>query len=167
MKELIPLDTFYDSRYFRSRTEARWAVFFNSLGWAYDYELEGYELKSGFYLPDLYFKDINVWAEVKPFELTDSELQKCKDLSLKMNSNECGIDVMLLEGTPGYKTIRTISNGQFSFNVIPVDPTHRSYPFYTSDKFDYKNTSLSQTRSAIIDALSIRFEFEWKERKNG
>ncbi len=32
---------------FRSRQEARWAVFFNSMGVPWEYEKEGYELSSG------------------------------------------------------------------------------------------------------------------------
>lgn len=46
------IETAYGGYLFRSRLEARWAVFFDSLGLQWDYEPEGFELKSGRYLPD-------------------------------------------------------------------------------------------------------------------
>lgn len=50
---LKAIETRYDGRFFRSRAEARWAVFFNRLGIAYEYEPEGFSLPDGRgYLPD-------------------------------------------------------------------------------------------------------------------
>jgi len=54
------IETFYDGYYFRSRLEARWAVFFNALDIDYEYEKEGFEFEVGrrylsdFWLPELY-----------------------------------------------------------------------------------------------------------------
>jgi len=56
--------------YFRSRLEARWATFFNTMGWSWEYEPEGFELESGRYLPDFKVQESNhvlTWFEVKPF----------------------------------------------------------------------------------------------------
>lgn len=51
---------------FRSRLEARWAVFFDAVGVKYQYEPEGYVLSDGTrYLPDFYLPDIKMWVEVK------------------------------------------------------------------------------------------------------
>ena len=48
-----PKETIYNGYRFRSRLEARWAVFFDSLGVKYEYEPEGFELPGlGGYLPD-------------------------------------------------------------------------------------------------------------------
>lgn len=48
-----PIQTFYDGHWFRSRAEAKWAVFFNEVGCPYQYEPEGYEMDGGVrYLPD-------------------------------------------------------------------------------------------------------------------
>lgn len=61
-----PIETYYNGYRFRSRLEARWAVFFDSLGIKYEYEPEGFELEDGtWYLPDFYLKDFNTWVEVK------------------------------------------------------------------------------------------------------
>lgn len=53
MKEIKAKETEYNGYLFRSRLEARWAVFFDALGVEYEYEPEGFELPSGKgYLPD-------------------------------------------------------------------------------------------------------------------
>jgi hypothetical protein len=62
------IETYYSGYHFRSRLEARWAVFFNTLGVRFEYEKEGYELGAvGKYLPDFYLPDISdgLWVEVK------------------------------------------------------------------------------------------------------
>ncbi len=41
------IQTTYDGVLFRSRTEARWALFFNRLNIPWFYEYEGFELPSG------------------------------------------------------------------------------------------------------------------------
>ena len=46
------IETRYKGYRFRSRLEARWAVFFDALGLKWEYESEGFELPSGRYLPD-------------------------------------------------------------------------------------------------------------------
>ena len=38
------IETTYAGHRFRSRLEARWAVFFDALGWSWKYEQEGYEI---------------------------------------------------------------------------------------------------------------------------
>ena len=58
---------------FRSRLEARWAVFFTTAGFIWEYEPEGAALPSGNYLCD--FKvtgpnGVQVWVEVKPVSNT-------------------------------------------------------------------------------------------------
>lgn len=57
MADLKPIETFYNGFRFRSRLEARWAVFFDALGVRYEYEPEGFELPNGkYYLPDFRVK---------------------------------------------------------------------------------------------------------------
>jgi len=53
------IETIYNGYKFRSRLEARWAVFFDSAGIRYEYEPEGYDLgDAGYYLPDFWLPDI-------------------------------------------------------------------------------------------------------------
>lgn len=163
MKELIPIDTEYKGLYFRSRLEARWAVFFDAIKWKWEYEFQDYVLPSGRYLPDFYFPDINCYGEVKPFELTNIELKKCCELSEIINDNIHKIDVILFEGTPHYDKLRTVSGGVFGMDVtmMPVGDTY--YPFYFSDQTKFV---CSESHRAITKARQARFEFEWKEKYN-
>jgi hypothetical protein len=69
--EIKPIETVYNGYRFRSRLEARWAVFFDTLGIKYEYEKEGYEIKdrcsckTWYYLPDFYLPETKTWVEVK------------------------------------------------------------------------------------------------------
>lgn len=60
------IDTEYKGYLFRSRLEARWAVFFDAMGIKYEYEPEGIVLSDGTgYLPDFYLPKFNCYFEVK------------------------------------------------------------------------------------------------------
>lgn len=53
MEKIKPIQTEYKGYLFRSRLEARWAVFFDACGVDWEYEPEGYDLGNGLmYLPD-------------------------------------------------------------------------------------------------------------------
>lgn len=61
-----PIETIYKGYRFRSRLEARWAVFFDHLRIRYEYEPEGYEMDDGTrYLPDFYLPEFGYYVEVK------------------------------------------------------------------------------------------------------
>lgn len=61
-----PIPTFYNGYYFRSRLEARWAVFFDTANIEYQYEVEGYQTEYGEkYLPDFFLPKTQTWVEVK------------------------------------------------------------------------------------------------------
>lgn len=67
MNEIRPIETEYKGYRFRSRLEARWAVFFDTLGIPYEYEPEGFELGDGVrYLPDFWLPTWDAWVEIKP-----------------------------------------------------------------------------------------------------
>lgn len=60
------IETTYAGCRFRSRLEARWAVFFDHFGLTWQYEPEGFELaERRRYLPDFYLPALDVWVEVK------------------------------------------------------------------------------------------------------
>jgi hypothetical protein len=59
------IETKYKGYRFRSRLEARWAVFFDALGIEWEYEKEGFTNGKDFYLPDFYLPHHKVWVEVK------------------------------------------------------------------------------------------------------
>ena len=54
------IETKYNGFRFRSRLEARWAIFFDSIGLKYEYEIEGFEMNGIRYLPDFYLSLIHI-----------------------------------------------------------------------------------------------------------
>ena len=80
------LETSYRGHRFRSRLEARWAVFFDAIGWAWEYEPQGYALRGGLcYLPD-FLVEGDYFVEVKPALPTDEEKTKALRLAKGLNS---------------------------------------------------------------------------------
>ena len=64
--EIKAIETVYGGYRFRSRLEARWAVFFDALGIKYEYEKEGFDLgELGWYLPDFFLPESRWFIEVK------------------------------------------------------------------------------------------------------
>jgi hypothetical protein len=57
--------TWYGLTRFRSRLEAKWAIFYDAVGLRWIYEPEGYDLENTWYLIDFHFPDVNHWAEIK------------------------------------------------------------------------------------------------------
>ena len=89
---------------FRSRLEARWAVFFDQLAIAWVYEPEGYVLSDGRrYLPDFHLPDCATWVEVKGHEAAlDRQLMltAARDLPVHSGRGEAGPLLMVLGPVP-------------------------------------------------------------------
>jgi hypothetical protein len=62
------IETRYAGCRFRSRLEARWAVFFTRSGIAWQYEPQGFLIAGRPYLPDFLLTDCGTWVEVKGAE---------------------------------------------------------------------------------------------------
>lgn len=61
------IETEYKGYKFRSRLEARWAVFFDAAGIKWEYEPEGFVMSDGTkYLPDFYLPEYDWYVEIKP-----------------------------------------------------------------------------------------------------
>ena len=65
------IETEYGGIRFRSRLEARWAVFFDAQKWRWEYEPEGYAIGGVRYLPDFWMPTLDQFWEVKPESLID------------------------------------------------------------------------------------------------
>lgn len=95
MSSIQPIETRYNGYRFRSRLEARWAVFFDTLGVRYEYEKEGYELgELGYYLPDFWLPVQQLWVEIKGKAPTDEEVQRL----LKLAGSVQWCDAILFSG---------------------------------------------------------------------
>lgn len=91
-----PIPTTYEGVKYRSRVEARWAVFFAEMEWTATYEQEGFDLNGVWYLPDFWLKDFGIFVEIKSESPTAEEITKCELLA-----TASGKRVWLLAGSPG------------------------------------------------------------------
>lgn len=80
---MIKFETKYKGYRFRSRLEARWAVFFDAMGIKYKYEEYGFEESVGVdgdekyrWLPDFYLPDSATWVEVKGGRPSAKDIEK-------------------------------------------------------------------------------------------
>jgi hypothetical protein len=62
------IETTYAGYKFRSRLEARWAVFFDEFAIPWRYEVEGFIIEGRRYLPDFLLPECGTWIEVKGAE---------------------------------------------------------------------------------------------------
>lgn len=76
------LPTEFQGISYRSRAEARWAVFFTTHRIPFDYEAEGFEMGGMRYLPDFWLPIGKVWFEVKPDAPSGIELEKARRLAV-------------------------------------------------------------------------------------
>jgi len=90
-----PIQTVYKGYRFRSRLEARWAVFLDALNAEWSYETEGFDLSGTWYLPDFWVKDWNTWLEIKGPSPSEEEKNKCQLLAMSS-----GKKVLLISGEP-------------------------------------------------------------------
>ncbi len=61
------LPTEYLGYIFRSRLEARWAVFLTALEITWQYEAEGLDIDGTWYLPDFQLPELELLLEIKPY----------------------------------------------------------------------------------------------------
>lgn len=99
--EIKAIETRYKGYRFRSRLEARWAVYFDAIGCPWEYEPQGYHLGGGIsYLPDfrlLWPGQLPLWAKVKPAPFSTDELERTWRLAA-----HTGEGVLHLVGPPAF-----------------------------------------------------------------
>jgi len=84
-----PIPTSFDGYTFRSRLEARWAVFFKLRRIQYKHEHQGFRLKGGlWYLPDFFLPEHPCFIEIKPDSILDNPEEQEKLAALLHIWNE-------------------------------------------------------------------------------
>ncbi len=87
----------YDGHDFRSRLEARYAIFFRWVNIPYEYEPRVVHLRPGLnYLPDFWLPDQRMWLEVKGPSPNQAEMEKGRLLH-----KVTGQAVVIFAGNPG------------------------------------------------------------------
>lgn len=113
------LPTEYRGITYRSRTEARWALFLDELRVPYAYEVESFDLGGDWYLPDFWLPTPGVWIEVKGVAPTDREIRVAKALS---RASRC--PVLIAVGPPATEEtygLLLFRNGEQVENVAFAD----------------------------------------------
>lgn len=92
---------------YRSRHEARWAVFMTELGLPFVYEPEGYKLKAGWYLPDFWLADLGLFIEIKPLgfnkDLSSKEYAKLESQATEL-ALVTDVDLICICGNPHFRS---------------------------------------------------------------
>lgn len=185
---LKAIETVYKEYKFRSRLEARWAVFFDTLGVKWEYETEGFQFADGTrYLPDFWLPDWKVWVEIKGDAPSETDAVKIKNLTL-----EGAAPVLVGVGLPGilpmelhYRILNQGSRHYYHTPCIPsfgefrdrggriyVDIAHSGEEYnYPDSQFWFKECSIdypedfehlwdcANVRDAAVAAKQSRFEF--------
>ena len=89
------INTRHNGNYYRSRLEARWAVYFETLKIKFDYEFEGFTTSNHNYLPDFYFPKFGFYGEVKREGFGDEDVERWTEFA-----RESKCPLVVFEGTP-------------------------------------------------------------------
>lgn len=142
MSELKAIQTEYRGYLFRSRLEARWAVFFDACKVLWEYEPEGYDLGDGlYYLPDFLLHGVegraggDLYVEVKGC-MNDKDAEKInrfvnlgkKDPSLFGKSKTA---TLVVGDIPRGYDMDEITNyvGWYAYNAYPEEKFWWPYPY--------------------------------------
>lgn len=94
-KEIRPIETKYNGYRFRSRLEARWAIFFGAVGLDYQYEVEGFKMGDMEYLPDFYIPSIDRWFEIKGKPMSIEEIKKCEQFCYRTDNKNIKFSILI------------------------------------------------------------------------
>lgn len=127
------IETDYNGYRFRSRIEARWAIFFDACGLVWNYESEGFKLRNdNWFLPDFEILNLRnknndrVWVEVKVTPL-EEDLEKIKEFAFDENGKN-QIPILVLKYMPkSFKNKEDLkwmcdeSKGTYFYNFVTIN----------------------------------------------
>lgn len=151
------IETHYKGYRFRSRLEARWAVFFDYMDWEWEYEKEGFVLPAGYYLPDFWIETVKMWVEVKPQALNPVEKKMAMELAWESGFAVLCLDTPKPENLPYFGFEKGILGGGYEFCLTNYHnypkKEHRLYAAPSECEYWWEDT-----QNAVNAALSARFE---------
>jgi len=117
LNEIKAKPTNYKNVLFRSRLEAKWAIFFDELGIKWEYEPEYGDVEFGGFLiqykPDFYLPDYDLWIEVKAKslrQLSDGEIRKIVGWA------KAYLEILVLSGEPRIPRENTKAHYLYTYN---------------------------------------------------
>jgi hypothetical protein len=178
VQSFAPIPTRFKGCHFRSRLEARWAVFFDHMQIAWEYEPEGFTLPDGtMYLPEFLLPELTdvqnhspVWVEVKkPGGDIRKTVEFCRALwqeFVHTDALDC-TRVLILDGSPS----RLPLDGFNLWGNATCGGTHRAFDekyltthphpfrFLSFYEEEFNSTSaINKVSVAVNAARSARFE---------
>lgn len=157
-----PIETVYNGYRFRSRLEARWAVFFDALDIHYQYELEGWNLSDEWYLPDFYLPDWNTWVEIKPKLPSGEEFRKILKLQqglIELNDKEFPITskCMFICGYPGLPLIKfNETNWKFRSGYVILKSTSFKQDVFKDDELETFQVDIETSKKQNKNSSSTK-----------
>lgn len=151
--EFHSLKADYNGITYRSRLEARWAMFFDLTKTPFLYEPEGFSLNRIRYLPDFYLPHLGYWVEVKGKPPTEEE--KHKGFLLTQATRK---PIIFLSGHMGFN--HNHQNGSYvhAYKMEVIYGFNRPHPQYDSDSQNWTfmilfgNGIVSERKSRINNA---------------
>lgn len=164
------IPTRYDGHLFRSRLEARWALFFNFVGLRWEFEREAFSLevegKRVGYTPDFWLPELNAWFEVKAaWESFSEDEQRAMVRKLTAFAQVTDARVFVAMGTPkdseivestaDAKNIRSVVWGRCGECLA----WHLGWPEVEERSCGHRSVQIGfeQARGALVDASAHRF----------
>lgn len=126
------IETIYNGYRFKSKLEAKWAVFFETLGMRYEYEPEAFAFRDGWYTPDFYIPEMylycsnveGVYIEVKPIGI-ECPSDYWRKISLAMR----GKNLVLFAGEPYDFAIPHWQSDGRGYRVNPEFDSHQTLAY--------------------------------------
>jgi hypothetical protein len=157
--QIKAIETRYAGCRFRSRLEARWAVFFDTLGMKWQYEPQGYAVGAHDehpYLPDFWLPDLALWVEVKG-ELGHEDLTKLVWAAARTGLPANLAGDRLRPGDECFYRPRLLVLGE-----IPTPGTG-----YLHSRFDIVGDLVMLARAHFTAAVNSRDDVTWKTEAIG
>jgi hypothetical protein len=146
------IETRYAGCRFRSRLEARYAVFLDHLSITWEYEPQGFQLPSGArYLPDFRLPELKLFLEIKGAQPTPADLDKVREFAVDAKAH--GFVTLMLVGDVLRPEADTVCVPARAF----VIRKNRSAVDVRTDWMPARHAR--ELRDALTAARSARFEF--------
>lgn len=159
MSDIKAIETRYRGYRFRSRLEARWAVFFDAMKIEWEYEPEGYPTDEGGYLPDFRLFG-GLFAEVKAAVRLEESMPKMVAFVLGT-----GFDLLILPNVPDVEWYQVLSQERGGISIDWLDFSMSAYKqrpwlaFCGSLKPEKEDLDRSSEFAFAVEAArSARFE---------
>ena len=148
-----PIETNYKNHKFRSRLEARYAVFFDAIGLKWIYEMEGYILQNGqCYLPDFYLPELDCFVEIKPDSASMEDTEKARIFGKEKS-------IALMKGLPSNKPFKVFSPfDQMQDYLFQFVKKNGRWRFWATHENSNDTTHLHN--EAIKRATQAQFEYQ-------